>query len=113
MIRIMGCDYYTQVVLEVIYLDGDGKQQTMIEYEERQSHYIWDRSYDPDMEEPKSTNDLEEAIKEYGKKILYENKTWKCTAHGRERVENLCASNKVPIDSIISASKYLSGWWRD
>ncbi len=108
----MGCDYYTQVVLEVIYLDADGKEQSVTKREERQPHYIWHKSYDPDMEEPKYKNDLDEAIKDYGVKILYENKIWKCTAHGRERVENICASNKVPIGSVICAKKYLDGWWR-
>lgn len=105
----MGCDYYTQVVLIVVYVDGDGNEQSLTEREEKQARYIW-TSYDPDTEEPR--NDLAENIKDYGTKILYENKTWKCTAHGRERVENLCASNKVPIDSLVSASKCLSGWWR-
>jgi hypothetical protein len=109
MIRLMGCDYYTQVVLTVVYLDADGKQQSLQKREQRQPRYSCS-SHDPDTDEP--INDLEEEINNYGTKILYENKTWKCTAHGRERVENLCASNKVPIDSMISASKYLSGWWR-
>jgi hypothetical protein len=106
----MTCDYYTQIVLKILYKEY-GIIKNICEFEERQPHYIWydsdDENYDIDHNLPKKI------VKNYGVKMLYYNTMWYCSKDIREHVEYLCSINNIDINNIISAEKYMTAWWCD
>jgi len=109
----MGCDYYTQLVLRIIYKDAEGKAAQYDEVEERIPHYCFtDESYDPDFQNPNEQNELQERIDEYGEKILYKDGTWNCTEYGKKHVLLICEEKSIPETSLVKAFKFMRGWWR-
>jgi hypothetical protein len=105
----MGCDYYTQIVLIIEYLDSDNIKKQIQEYEARHPRYCCIR-IDDDLEEP--PDELEMECAEYGKKVMYENNVWTCTETGKERVLQLCKKINVNAEQILTAYKVKTGWWR-
>ncbi len=78
----MGCDYYVQTDLVIVYIDDRGalsKTRTNLSLEKRYINYIPDENSDDDQEtlDEKFENTLQHKINENTyTKMLYENDNW-------------------------------------
>ena len=109
----MGCDYYTWIETVIEYRDTSGVLMTYIdkpEYEQFKRNYVYEESYDSDLEE--RPDQLSVDIAHYGKKVLYEDEIWSCTESGKRRSLYLCESQKIPVDRVVTVYKVMNGYWR-
>jgi hypothetical protein len=109
----MGCDYYTWIETVIEYRDTSGVLMTYIdkpEYEQFKRNYVYEESYDSDLEE--RPDQLSVDIAYYGKKILYEDEIWICTESGKQRILTVCSSQNIPIDRLETVYKVMNGYWR-
>ena len=102
----MGCDYKVWVETVIQYLDESGATQTLIEGEQPKRKYnVY--SGDPDFDLPYSLND---EIRDYGRKVMMENKVWFCLPAGKMRIQEICYERKIHFDSIVSVFKFKNGY---
>lgn len=101
----MGCDYYTQIVLVIKYLDSENNEQELRDYDELKRNYCI-YSGDPDLDEP--VDELDMQCTSYGKKVMYEGNKWSCTQEGKQRIIDLCKGNNINLNAIVSAFKVMS-----
>lgn len=109
----MGCDYYTWIETVVEYRNASGVLMTYNdkpEFEDYKRNYVYEESYDSDLEEPRDQLALD--IADYGKKVLYTNGTWSCTEHGKQRLTTLCTTKQIPLNSVVNIYKVMNGYWR-
>ena len=104
----MGCDYYVWIDTVIQYIDSSGNQQSLIEGNTPQKRYN-KKPEDYDFETVYTLND---EIRDYDKKILFENSCWFCLEYGKLRIQKICSKNKIPFDSIISVFKFKNGYYQ-
>ena len=104
----MGCDYYIWIETVIQYIDSSGCQQSVIEGEKPQKKYN-KKPDDPDFERVYTLND---EIREYDKKVLFENGYWFCLNSGKIRIQDICNRKKIPFDSIFSVFKFKNGYYK-
>ena len=102
----MVCDYYVWIETVVQYIDQSGTLQSVIEGTRPKRKYR--RVSDPDFDEPYTLN---HEIRDYGRKVMFEGGTWWCLPAGKLRVQGICYSKKIPIDSLISVFKFKNGYY--
>lgn len=102
----MGCDYYIWIETVIQYIDASGLLQCIIDGEKPKRTYNKE-PVDYDFEVTYSLND---EIRDYDRKIMYENGIWIANLHGKMRIQGLCYENKIPYDSIISVFKFKNGY---
>ena len=102
----MGCDYRIWIETVVQYRDISGIIQSFIEGEEPQRKYN-QYNGDPDFDLPYSLND---EIRDYGRKIMFENNVWFCLPAGKMRIQGICYERKISFDSLVSVFKFKNGY---
>jgi len=102
----MGCDYRIWVETVIQYRDANGIIQSEIEGEEPQRKWnIYPE--DTDFEE---VYNLDAEIREYGKKVIYQDGVWRCLPQGKMRIQEICYERKIPFDSILYVFKFKNGY---
>lgn len=102
----MGHNYYCWIETVIQYLDTERNLQSVIEGDQPQKGYNY-YSSDPDFEEKRTLNTV---IKEYGRKVLFENGTWYCLDAGKIRIQGICYNKKIPFDSLVCVFKFKNGY---
>jgi len=101
----MGCDYYVWVETVIQYVDTDGFIKSVIEGTSPKRGWIY--YGDTDFDKPYGLNDV---IRDYGRRVMFESGSWYCLPAGKLRVQGICYSKKIPIDSVISVFKFKNGY---
>jgi len=103
---LMGMEYYIWVETVIQYLDQTGAIQYSIDGDRPKRK--WNRpTTDADFERDYGVND---EIRDYGKKVLYEDGAWHCLPEGKMRIQRLCYERKIPFDSILYVFKFKNGY---
>lgn len=102
----MGCDYYIWLDTVIQYIDLSGTLQSVIDSDKKCKRYIRE-PHDWDFEEPYGIND---EIREYGKKIMFEKGAWYCLPCGKQRIQEICTDKQISFDSIVTVFKFKNGY---
>lgn len=102
----MGSDYYFWIETVIQYFDQNGILQSVIEGDIPKRAY---NNYpsDPDFEEIYTLNS---AIRDYGRRVLFENGKWYCLDKGKIRIQGICYKKKIPFDSLVYVFKFKNGY---
>ena len=110
----MGCDYYTWIETVILYRDASGNS---CQYVDKPAFEQYDRryrmgtgSYDPDFESP--PDELDQAIRYYNTKLLFNDGEWLCNETGKARVIVICDKQKIPVAELVRVYKQMNGYWR-
>lgn len=99
-------DYYIWIETVIQYIDAAGFLQCIIEGEKPKRKYNKEPT-DYDFEVAYGLND---EIRDYDRKILFQNGVWLANQYGKLRIQRICYKNRIPLDSIISVFKFKNGY---
>ena len=102
----MGCDYRVWIETVLQYSDESGVLQSVIEGEAPQRKYNTING-DPDFNAPYTLND---EIRDYGRKVMYEDGIWFCFPAGKMRIQRICYERNIPFDSLVRVFKFKNGY---
>ena len=106
----MGYDYMVWIETVVQYRDESGLIKSVIEGDRPQrkhNTFMGDPDFDLDCDRPYTLND---EIRDYDRKILFQNGIWYCLPAGKIRIQGICYERKIPFDSIVQVFKFKNGF---